>query len=102
MEAATIADFGDVDVLDFREVPTPSPKAGHVLLKIDAVGTNFYDTLVRSGAVTRSIPLPHVVGSDIVGHVEKLGAEVNTLTLGDRIIVARGFRQIRRSGTSHR
>jgi NADPH:quinone reductase len=91
MQAVTIAAFGDVDVLNFGEVPTPSPKAGHVLIRIEAVGTNYYDTLVRSGAVSRSIPLPHIVGSDVVGHVEKLGAEVKTLTLGDRIIVAPGF-----------
>ncbi len=91
MQAATIAAFGDADVLNFGEVPTPSPKAGHVLIRIEAVGTNYYDTLVRSGAVSRSIPLPHVVGSDVVGHIEKLGAEVTALTLGDRVIVAPGF-----------
>jgi NADPH2:quinone reductase len=91
MQAATIAAFGDIDVLNFVEVPTPSPKAGHVLIKIEAVGTNYYDTLVRSGAVSRSIPLPHVIGSDVVGRIEKLGVEVKTLTLGDRVIVAPGF-----------
>src|SRR4051794_28850457 len=91
MQAATIAAFGEVDVLGFGEVPTPSPKAGHVLIRIEAVGTNYYDTLVRSGAVSRSIPLPHVVGSDVVGHIEKLGDEVKTVSLGDRVIVAPGF-----------
>ena len=69
MQAATIAAFGDVDVLNFGEVPTPSPKAGHVLIKIEAVGINYYDTLVRSGAISRSIPLPHVVGSDVVSRL---------------------------------
>jgi NADPH:quinone reductase-like Zn-dependent oxidoreductase len=91
MQAATIAAFGDIDVLDFGEIPTPSPKAHHVLIKIAAVGTNYYDTLVRSGAVSRSIPLPHVVGSDIVGHVERLGAHVKDIAPGDRVIVAPGY-----------
>jgi NADPH2:quinone reductase len=91
MHAATITAFGDIDVLNFAEVPMPSLKSGNVLIKIEAVGTNYYDTLVRSGAVSRSIPLPHVVGSDIVGHIEKLGDEVKTLRLGDRVIVAPGF-----------
>jgi NADPH:quinone reductase-like Zn-dependent oxidoreductase len=77
--------------LNFGEVPMPSPKSGDVLIKIEAVGTNYYDTLVRSGAVSRSIQLPHVVGSDVVGHIEKLGDEVKTLRLGDRVIVAPGF-----------
>ena len=91
MQAVTIASFGDADVLNFGEVPTPSPKAGHVLIRVEAVGANYYDTLVRSGAVSRSIPLPHVIGSDIVGHIETLGAEVKTLALGERVIVAPGF-----------
>lgn len=91
MQAVTIATFGDPDVLVFGEVPTPEPKAGHVLVRIDAVGTNYYDTLVRSGAVSRSIPLPHIVGSDVVGHVEKLGSGVENVGLGNRVIVAPGY-----------
>jgi NADPH:quinone reductase-like Zn-dependent oxidoreductase len=91
MHAVTLSAFGDVDVLDHGEVPTPDPKPDHVLVRIDAVGTNYYDTLVRSGAVSRTIPLPHVVGSDIVGHVERLGAGVTSLAAGDRVIVAPGF-----------
>ena len=91
MQAATIAAFGDIDVLNFGEVPTPSPKAHHVLVRVEAVGANYYDTLVRSGAVSRSIPLPHVVGSDVVGRIEKLGTGVKNPALGDRVIVAPGF-----------
>jgi len=91
MQAATIAAFGDIDVLNFAEVPTPAPRAGHVLVKVEAVGANYYDTLVRSGAVSRSIPLPHVGGSDVVGRIEKLGPGVGTVSEGDRVIVAPGF-----------
>jgi len=91
MQAATISAFGDADVLEFGEVPMPSPRAGHVLIKVAAAGTNYYDTLVRSGAVSQSIPLPHVIGSDIVGHIEKLGDGVKNVALGERVIVAPGF-----------
>ena len=82
MQAATIAAFGDADVLNFGEVPTPSPKAGHVLIRIEAVGTNHYDTLVRTGTVSRSIPLPHVVGSDVVGHIEAHGTMTRAEVVG--------------------
>src|SRR5689334_20548315 len=91
MQAATISAFGEIDVLEFGEVPTPSPRAGNVLIKVDAVGANYYDTLVRSGAVSRSIALPHVIGSDIVGRVETIGAGVKSVAPGDRVIVAPGF-----------
>jgi NADPH:quinone reductase len=91
MQAATMTAFGDIDVLSFGEVAVPAPRPGHVLIKVAAVGTNYYDTLVRSGAVSRAIPLPHVIGSDVVGHIEKLGADVSAFTLGERVIVAPGF-----------
>ena len=91
MQAVTINDFGDIDVLNVTDVPRPQPRPGHVLVKVEAVGTNYYDTLVRSGAVSRTIPLPHVIGSDIVGCVEQLGEGVTTVAAGDRVIVAPGF-----------
>jgi len=89
--AAMMTGFGDIDVLKFGEVATPSPQAGNVLVKVEAVGTNYYDTLVRSGAVTRDILLPHVVGSDIVGVIEEIGSGVMSFSLGDRVIVAPGY-----------
>jgi len=91
MQASAISAFGDIDVLTFGEIPTPSPRAGYVLVKVEAVGANYYDTLVRSGAVSRSLPLPHILGSDIVGQIVKLGDGVSSVSLGDRVIVAPGF-----------
>ena len=91
MQAATMTAFGDIDVLTFSEVAVPAPRPGYVLIKVAAVGANYYDTLVRSGAVSRTIPLPHVVGSDVVGHIEKLGPGVQSFSLGERVIVAPGY-----------
>jgi NADPH2:quinone reductase len=91
MLAVTITDFGDLDVLNFGEVATPAPAAGHVLIKVEAAGTNYYDTLVRSGAVSQSIALPHVIGSDVVGSIEKVGPGVTALAEGDKVIVAPGY-----------
>ena len=54
MLAATMAAFGDIHVLDFGEVPTPSPKPGHVLIKVAAVGA---ELLRHVGQVRRRQPL---------------------------------------------
>jgi len=89
--AAMMTGFGGIEVLEIGEAVRPSPRAGHVLVKVEAVGTNYYDTLVRSGAVTQEIPLPHVVGSDIVGVIEELGSGVASVGIGDRVIVAPGY-----------
>jgi NADPH:quinone reductase-like Zn-dependent oxidoreductase len=67
MQAALMHSFGEPDVLTYGEVPTPSPKPEHVLVRVEAVGVNYYDMLIRSGAVSRDIELPHVGGSDVVG-----------------------------------
>jgi NADPH2:quinone reductase len=91
MQAAVMHSFGGPDVLTYGEVPTPCPKPDHVLVRVEAVGVNYYDTLIRSGAVSREIQLPHVGGSDVVGVVEARGEGVTNWAEGDGVIVAPGY-----------
>ena len=91
MQAVLINSFGGPDALTYGEVPTPSPKPDHVLVRVEAVGVNYYDTLIRSGAVSREIQLPHVGGSDVVGVVEARGEGVTNWAEGDPVIVAPGY-----------
>lgn len=91
MQAVVINGFGGIDMLAQAEVETPQPRPGHVLVRVGAVGVNYYDTLVRAGAVTRDIPLPHVIGSDVVGEVAAIGEGVDGFAEGQRVIVAPGF-----------
>jgi len=55
VQAATITALGDIDVLNFSEVPKPSPKAGHVLIKIATVGTNASPGPASRRLCTRSV-----------------------------------------------
>jgi hypothetical protein len=71
MRAAAIAAFGDVDVPNFGEVPTPSPKSGHLLSPeqktlvketwrkvapmADTAARLFYDRLFEIDATTRPL-----------------------------------------------
>ena len=91
MQAMTIEEFGGLDVLNAREVPAPKVRPGCVLVKVEAVGVNYYDTLIRSGAVSRDIALPHVGGSDVVGVIEANGEGVTEFTPGQKVIVAPGY-----------
>ncbi|MCP4592528.1 MAG: zinc-binding dehydrogenase [bacterium] len=91
MKAAVIKRFGEADVFEHVEVDTPTPPADHVLIKVLACGINRYDTYLRMGAITREITFPHVMGADISGTIEALGAKVDTCTVGQRVIVAPGF-----------
>lgn len=91
MRASVIHGFGGVEVFDYCEVPTPTPQAGEVLLRVLACGINHYDIFLRRGDVSREIPLPHVMGADVVGEIEALGAGVSGLRRGQRVIVAPGY-----------
>lgn len=91
MKAAYMTDFGGPEVFTVGEMSKPIPQAGEVLVRVTAAGLNYYDTLLRRGAVSRDIPLPHIPGSDIVGQVEECGAGVERFKAGDAVIVAPGF-----------
>ena len=74
MKAIRIHQFGGPDVLQYEDVPDPSPKAGEALIKIDAAGVNFIDTYQRSGAY--KVPLPVTLGQEGGGTVSAVGAGV--------------------------
>lgn len=90
MRAAYMVDFGGPEVFEVGDVVRPEPQAEEVLIRITATGLNYYDTLVRQGAVSRDISLPHILGSDVVGYVEKV-SDGSKFSIGDRVIVAPGY-----------
>ena len=76
MKAILVGEFGGPEVLKLKQVPTPQPAAGQVLVRIHAAGVNPYDTYMRAGAYARKPPLPYTPGSDGAGVVEAVGAGV--------------------------
>ncbi len=91
MKASVIRQFGGPEVFDFCDVEVPSLGADEVLIKVRACGVNHYDIFLRRGDISRDIPLPHVMGADVVGQIEEVGAGVSGLKKGDRVIVAPGY-----------
>lgn len=91
MKAAVVKSFGGPEGIEYIDIPTPEPAPGQALLRVLAAGTNYYDVAVRLGLVDRAIPLPHVLGADIVGVVEAVGAGVSRWQAGDRVFVQPGF-----------
>jgi poly-gamma-glutamate synthesis protein (capsule biosynthesis protein) len=65
MRAAVIRQHGASDTLRIEDVPTPTPCAGEVLIKVGAVGLNHLDVFARQGLSGPGVPqikLPHVSG----------------------------------------
>jgi len=75
--------FGRPDVLEYREVAVPDPKAGQARVKHTAVGVNFIDVYHRTGLYP--LPLPSGLGSEAAGVVVATGAGVNHVRSGDRV-----------------
>lgn len=68
------------------EVMTPELLPGHVLVKIGASAVNPLDTKIRAGQAKHARqPLPAVLGLDMAGTVEKIGAGVTSFRIGDEV-----------------
>jgi NADPH:quinone reductase len=79
-----------VDALTWKEVPTPAPKAGEVLVAIKAASLNFPDKLIVENKYQFKPPLPFVPGSEFAGVVEALGEGVAHLKVGQSVICLHG------------
>ena len=85
MKAAIIREFGDPSVLTIADVDTPTPRPGHVLVKILAAGVNRFDHYIREGSVVPDLQFPHILGADAAGEIAEVGPGVDTLQVGDHL-----------------
>ncbi len=79
-----------VDALQWRELPTPEPKAGEVRIAIEAASLNFPDLLIVQGKYQFKPPLPFVPGSEFAGRIDAAGAGVEHLKVGDPVAAIAG------------
>lgn len=87
MKAIRVSRTGAPEVLEYVDVEPPAPKAGEVLLRVEAAGVNFVDAYNRSGLYKQ--PLPFTSGSEAAGIVEAAGDGVTEWKKGDRVAFAR-------------
>ncbi|WP_354641304.1 NADP-dependent oxidoreductase [Kitasatospora camelliae] len=85
MRAVTQQSFGEPDVLTVGEVARPEPLITEVLVKVRAAGVNPVDAYVRAGAFPLLGEPPFVLGWDVSGVVEQVGAGVNRFAVGDEV-----------------
>ena len=74
---------GGPEVMQWRELPDPTPGAGEVVVDLAAAGLNFIDTYQRSGLY--AVPLPYTLGLEGSGVVTAVGDGVTTVSIGDRV-----------------
>ena len=79
-----------VDALQWKELPTPQPKAGEVLVEIKAASLNFPDLLIVQNKYQMKPALPFVPGSEFAGTVAALGEGVTHLKVGQPVAALAG------------
>jgi len=88
MKAIRIHEFGQSeDVLKYEDVAVPEPKAGEVLIKVEAASLNRADLGLRKGTYRIAADaLPVTLGREFAGTVAKLGAGVAEYRVGQRVV----------------
>ena len=73
MKAVVVTRAGGPEVLEVRDMPEPQPAAGEVIVRVEAVGINFADTMTTRGTYSGTPPPPFISGREFAGVVESSG-----------------------------
>jgi NADPH:quinone reductase-like Zn-dependent oxidoreductase len=87
MRAAVIDGYGGADRFAVREVEKPAPGPGQLLVRVRAASVNPLDWKMRQGRMRWVKParFPLILGYDVAGEVEAIGAEVSHFAPGDAV-----------------
>ena len=91
MRAIVTTGSGDVDVMKVETRPDPAPGRGEVLIRVKAAGLNFADILARQGLYPDGPPKPCVMGYEVSGLIEAVGAGVDPTIVGEPVIAMTRF-----------
>jgi NADPH:quinone reductase-like Zn-dependent oxidoreductase len=93
MLAVRIHDYGGPDAPRVEAMPRPQPGPGQVLVRVHALGVNPVDWKIREGVRRDRMPLamPVVLGCDLSGVIEQVGADVSGFAAGDAVFAMTGL-----------
>jgi NADPH2:quinone reductase len=86
MQVVQFSEYGEAEVLQLVDGPTPQPGAGQVLLQVAAAGVNYADIWQRKGRTPTPLQLPYVPGYEVAGTIAALGDGVTTVAVGQRVM----------------
>ncbi len=85
MKAAQFSRFGGPEVLEIVDLPEPHPGPGQIRIVVHAAGINATEWKLRKGLLSFGAGLPQTTGRDVAGVVDKVGASVKDVAVGDRV-----------------
>ena len=84
MKALLLSQPGPVADLSIGDVEQPEPSAGEIRVKVAAIGLNPVDYKL-AGRGNAAWSYPHILGLDVAGTVDAVGAQVDQWQIGDRV-----------------
>lgn len=91
MRAVAIFEHGGIDKLTLTDLPKPTPGPDDIVIGVKAVALNRLDLWVREGLPGLKLQMPHVLGADVAGVIDEVGASVRDLKPGTRVIFNPGW-----------
>ena len=85
MKAARVLHFGPPSVIENDDLPRPEPAEEQLLVRVKAAGVGPWDALIREGKIELQEPLPLILGSELAGIVDAVGAGVAGFRRGDEV-----------------
>lgn len=98
MKAVRLHGYGGPEVLRYEDAPVPAVGPDEVLIRVHASSVNPVDWVMREGYFKDFLPLPFpaILGRDVAGVIETVGADVSSFKPGDAVYA---WVDVARSGT---
>jgi NADPH:quinone reductase-like Zn-dependent oxidoreductase len=87
MKTVLFRQHGGPEVLEYTDFPTPEPKPGEALVRLQAAALNRMDVFVRNGWPGIKLELPHINGADGAGEIVAINGEHADFKPGDRVVI---------------
>lgn len=85
MKALICTEYGSPPHLERGDMPEPDPGPGEAILRVEAVGLGYFDTVLLRGMYQEKPPLPMIPGRECCGTVVRLGPETDQTLKGRRV-----------------
>jgi NADPH2:quinone reductase len=91
MKAVLCTHYGGPDELALSDLPDPVAGPGEAVVRVEATGLNFFDTLIIAGKYQTKPAFPFSPGAEFAGEVESVAPGVTVVTPGDRVACCMGY-----------
>ena len=91
MKAILCRQPGGPDDLTLEDIPDPKAGPGEVVVKVEAAGLNFFDTLIIAGKYQTKPTFPFSPAAEFAGLVDSIGPDVRDVKVGDRVLGYQGY-----------